>query len=297
MKVLITGAAGMLGHDVAAAADAVHHEVAALTREELDITDEYAVKAAFDRELPQAVVNCAAFTDVDAAETDEDTAHLINATGAGIVAAAAAAVGAKVVYPSTDYVFDGLKGELYDEADAPNPRSAYGRTKLAGEIATAEANPRNMIVRSSWLFGMHGPNFVETMLSLAERQSEVLVVRDQVGCPTYTAQLAHAIVDLLDYETLGLMHIAGGEYCSWYDFAREIFRQSQLEMVVLSGTSDMLDRPAPRPAFSALATRREDVPLLPRWDHGLHAYLAERVAQVGLPDETGPSTAADWNTP
>ncbi|MBK5230799.1 MAG: NAD(P)-dependent oxidoreductase, partial [Thermoleophilia bacterium] len=200
----------------------------------------------------------------------------VNGDAAGIVAAAAAAVDAKVYYPSTDYVFDGLKNEPYTESDVTNPLNAYGRGKLAGEFATAEANPRHAIVRSSWLYGLAGRNFVETMLSLAERQNEVLVVRDQIGCPTYTRQLADAIVELFDYEALGVMHIAGGEQCSWYDFAIEIFRQSQLDVKVLSATTDMLGRPAPRPPFSALVSERDDVPVLPRWDHGLHAYLSAR---------------------
>jgi dTDP-4-dehydrorhamnose reductase len=118
------------------------------------------------------------------------------------------------------------------------------------------------------------------MLTLSERQSEVLVVRDQVGCPTYTRQLADALVELFDYETLGVMHIAGGEHCAWYDFAIEIFRQSQLDVKVLSATTDMLDRPAPRPPFSALVSERDDVPVLPRWDHGLHAYLVARAERA-----------------
>lgn len=270
----------MLGRDIEIAADAVHHEVAALGREDLDVTDEAAVRDAFERELPQVVINCAAFTDVDLAETQEHAAHELNATAAATVSAAAAEVGAKIIYPSTDYVFDGVKTEPYDESDQPNPQTAYGRTKLAGEIATAEANPRHAIIRTSWLFGLNGPNFVETMLSLSERQSEVLVVRDQVGCPTFTGHLAPAIVELLDYELLGTMHIAGGGHCSWYDFAREIFRQSQLDVTVLSGSSEMLGRPAVRPPFSALVSGRDDVPVLPRWDHGLHAYLARRAERV-----------------
>lgn len=280
MKVLVTGADGMLGSDIVAAADAEHHEVAAYGRARLDITNKLAVRRVFEEELPAVVVNCAAYTGVDDAETDERAATLVNGEAAGIVAEVAAEFGAKVFYPSSDYVFDGLKGEPYVESDATNPMSAYGRSKLAGEIATAQANPRHAIVRTSWLYGIEGRNFVQTMLTLAEQQSEVLVVRDQIGCPTYTRQLADSIVQLFDYETLGVMHIAGGEHCSWYDFAREIFRQSQLDVKVLSATTDMLDRPAPRPPFSALVTEREDVPLLPRWDHGLHSYLVARRERV-----------------
>jgi dTDP-4-dehydrorhamnose reductase len=293
MKVLITGAKGMLGHDLIAAADAVHHEVAAVDIDELDITNERAVTRYFEEQMPAVVINAAAYTAVDAAETDSDAAFAVNAEGAEIVSSAAAEIGAKVIYFSTDYVFDGEKGEPYVESDATNPQSVYGASKLAGEIATAEANPRHLIARTSWLFGQNGKNFVETMIALSEKQNEVLVVRDQVGCPTYTRDLATAIIELIDYETLGLMHIAGGENCSWYDFAREIFRQTQIDCNVLSGTTDMLERPAPRPAFSALVTEREDAPLLQRWDHGLHSYLVARADQVDLPDEEFEPTTGD----
>jgi dTDP-4-dehydrorhamnose reductase len=288
MKVLITGAKGMLGQDLVAAADAVHHEVVAVGHDELDVTNERAVTRFFEAELPAVVVNAAAYTNVDLAESDPELAHAVNGEGAEIVASAASEIGAKVIFPSTDYVFDGTKGEPYDEHDEPNPLSVYGASKLAGEIATAQSNPRHLILRTAWLFGHGGRNFVETMLGIAEKQNEVLVVRDQIGCPTYTRHLAEAIVELIDYETLGTMHMAGGEYCSWYDFAREIFRQSRVDCNVLSGTSDMLDRPAPRPSFSALVSARSDAIQLPRWDHGLHGYLLARAdGSESIADEIG----------
>lgn len=278
MKIAITGAGGMLGQDMVATADAVHHEVAAYTRADLDVTDERAVLRAFERDLPALVINCAAYTDVDGAETDEIAAFTINEDGARNVAAAAAAIGARVIQISTDYVFDGTKREPYVESDPVGAVGVYGRSKLAGEIAVAEANPRHLIVRTSWLYGLGGKNFVETMLGLAAERSELLVVNDQIGCPTYTRQLADAVIDFADYERLGVMHICGGESCSWYDFAREIFRQSQVEVAVLSGTTEMLARPAPRPAYSVMVSEREETPKLPRWDHGLHAYLVARSA-------------------
>jgi dTDP-4-dehydrorhamnose reductase len=289
MKVVITGAKGMLGQDIATAADAVHHEVAGFDIDDFDITDEAAVLDCFERELPAVVINCSAYTNVDLAETESDLAHHVNVEGAGIIARAAAQVGSKVIYPSTDYVFDGTKGEPYTEADATNPMSVYGASKLAGEIATAENNPRHLIARTSWLFGHGGKNFVETMLGIAEKQNEVVVVHDQVGCPTYTRHLAEAIVELIDFETLGVMHLAGADYCSWYDFATEIFRQAQVDCTVLSGTTEMLGRPAPRPAFSALVSGRSDAVKLPRWDHGLHGYLLTR-ADTSEPANTNEVT-------
>jgi dTDP-4-dehydrorhamnose reductase len=278
MKIVVTGAGGMLGQDMVAAADEVHHEVVGLTRSDLDITDGPAVLAAFQKELPALVINCAAYTDVDGAESDELNAFMINEDGARNVAAAAAVVGARVVQISTDYVFDGSKREPWVESDPTGAIGVYGKSKLAGEIAVAEANPRHLIVRTSWLYGLGGKNFVETMLGLAAERSELLVVNDQIGNPTYTRQLADAVIEMADYERLGIMHISGGEACSWYDFAREIFRQSQVEVMVLSGTTEMLARPAPRPVYSAMVSEREETPKLPRWDHGLHAYLVARSA-------------------
>jgi dTDP-4-dehydrorhamnose reductase len=278
MKVLVTGAGGMLGRDVVLAAANAGHDVLGLDRFELNVTAAEAVTAKFELERPDVVVNCAAWTDVDGAEDAEDEAMAVNGRGAGNVAAAAASVGASVVYVSSDYVFDGAKGEPYLETDQPAPFSAYGRTKLAGEEATAAANKRHFVVRSSWLFGTGGSNFVETMLRLASTQSEVLVVRDQVGSPTYTWHLAYGIVRLIEGVEFGIHHMAAAGACSWYDFAREIFEQAKVECMVLSATTEMLGRPAPRPAYSALVSQREHAIVLPAWRDGLAAYLAQRAA-------------------
>lgn len=278
MKVLVTGASGMLGRDVVAEADAVHHEVVALSRDELDITDYDAVATRFEQELPAVVINCAAWTDVDGAEASEGEAHNVNADGAGNVAAAAAHVNAKIVQLSTDYVFDGSKRDPYVESDPVGPIGAYGRTKLAGEEQVALNNPRHLIVRTSWLFGLHGKNFVDTMLKLSEEQNEILVVADQFGCPTYSRELAAKIIELIDYERLGVMHVAGAEVTTWFGLAKEVFRQSQLDVMVMSGRTSMLDRPAPRPVNSAIVSERDDAPKLERWDRGLHDYLIERTA-------------------
>jgi dTDP-4-dehydrorhamnose reductase len=269
----------MLGRDVELAARAVNHEPIALSHDDLDITDREAVERAVIANNPGAVINCAAWTDVDGAESHLDEALASNGAGAGIVAATAASLNVPVIYPSSDYVFDGEREDGYVESDETNPISAYGRSKLAGEEETAAANPRHFVVRASWLFGVNGRNFVDTMLGLADTQDEVVVVRDQVGCPTYTGHLADGLVQLLDGEDYGIHHMAGGGRCSWYEFAVEIFSQAGVECRVLSATSDMLDRPAPRPAFSVLVSEREHPILLPDWREGLGDYLAER-AQV-----------------
>ena len=276
MRILVTGAGGMLGADVVRAADAAHHEVVALARADLDVTDAGAVRRAIADAEPDAVVNCAAYTNVDGAEDDLESAMAVNTEGAGAVATAAAETGASVALPSTDYVFDGSKGAPYVESDEPRPLSVYGQSKLAGEHATAEANDRHFIVRSAWLFGRDGRNFVDTMLQLAADHGEVLVVRDQFGSPTYTAHLAQAILRLLEGFAHGLHHVAAAGECSWYELAVETFALAGVDCRVLSCTSEELGRPAPRPAYSVLASERADTIRLPEWREGLAAYLAER---------------------
>lgn len=278
MRIVVTGAAGMLGTDVVRAARRVNHDAVALTRLDLDVRDEQAVGRRIAAEEPDAVVNCAAYTDVDGAEADLRSAMDLNAEAAGAVSAAAAAVGASVVYPSSDYVFDGAKDEPYVESDEPRPLSVYAQSKLAGEHTTAAENPRHFVARSAWLFGLAGRNFVETMLRLANDHGEVLVVRDQVGCPTYTAHLAEAIVRLLDSDAHGVHHLAASGECSWYEFAVEIFRQAEVSCRVLSCTTEEFARPAPRPPYSVLGTEWAEALVLPGWEAGLAAYLEERAA-------------------
>jgi dTDP-4-dehydrorhamnose reductase len=276
MKVLITGAAGMLGQDATRNARAANHEVVALAREELDLLDAGEVRATLEREAPGAVINCAAYTDVDGAESDERTATRLNGEAAGTLAAAAAAVGAAIVHLSTDYVFDGSGARPYVESDPTDPVNAYGRSKLAGERAVAAANPRHFVVRTSWLFGAGGRNFVDTMLGLAGAGRPVLVVRDQVGCPTYTGHLADALVRLVDGEAYGLHHIAADGECSWYEFANEIFSQAGVDTRAMSCTTEEFPRPAPRPAYSVLRSERDYGLALPSWQEGLASYLAAR---------------------
>jgi dTDP-4-dehydrorhamnose reductase len=277
---MVAGAAGMLGRDVTLAADNAGHDVVGFGHTELDVTNPAAVDAKLAQERPDVVVNCAAWTDVDGAEEAEEAATAVNGAGAGALAAAAAAQGASVVYVSTDYVFDGTKGTPYVETDQTAPLSAYGRGKLAGEEATAAANKRHFIVRSAGLFGVGGRNFVETMLRLAADHGEVLVVRDQVGSPTYTWHLAHGIVRLIEGVEFGIHHMAAAGACSWYEFAREIFDQAKVECKVLSATTEMLGRPAPRPPYSALTSQREHAIELPSWQDGLAAYLSQRRAEI-----------------
>jgi dTDP-4-dehydrorhamnose reductase len=279
MRILITGAAGMLGLDVAAAAADAGHDPCALTRADLDITDVAAVDTAIARLSPEVVINCAAFTDVDGAESAEPEAVAVNVAGAGNVARAAAACGAWTIHVSSDYVFDGSKRSPYVESDPTAPLSAYGRSKLAGELGVAAAAPdSHTIVRSSWLFGASGTSFPKTILRLARERDQLTVVDDQVGCPTYTGHLARGLVDLAEEPIGGLIHLAAGGKCSWHGFAEEIVRLSGLECEVLRGRTEDLGRPAPRPAYSVMRTERgASIPRLLDWHDGLAAYLAEGV--------------------
>jgi dTDP-4-dehydrorhamnose reductase len=268
MRLVVTGAGGMLGHDVVAAARAAGHDVRALAREDLDVTDAAAVRAAVAD--ADAVVNCAAWTDVDGAEAAEAAATRVNAEGAGNVAAAAPFV----VHVSSDYVFDGTATTPYLESAATAPRSAYGRSKLAGERAVAAAAPgRHAIVRSAWLFGAHGANFVATMLRLGAERDEVSVVDDQVGSPTWTGHLAPALVDIAERRPTGVLHVAGAGACSWHELAVAAFAATNTECAVRRMSTAELGRPAPRPAYSVLASERDDAPELPHWRDGLAGYL------------------------
>jgi len=277
---MVTGAAGMLGQDLIAAAGASGHEVAAFSHVELDITDASAVELAVHRAQPHTVVNCAAWTDVDGAESAAAVALSVNRDGAGNVARAAAAHGAWAIHISTDYVFDGQKRAPYLESDIAAPLSSYGRSKLAGERAVAEAAPdAHSIVRSSWLFGAGGRCFPKTILKLAAERDELTVVDDQIGCPTFTGHLAGGLLSLAEREPLGIVHLAGTGQCSWFELAVEICSTASLRCEIVPGRTVDLGRPAPRPAYSVLATERgEEVPRLPDWRQGLADFL-----QAGVP--------------
>ncbi len=282
MRFAITGAAGMLGQDLLDAVSGAGHEALAFPRADLDITDAGAVERAVRRAGPDVVVNCAAWTDVDGAERDEAGALAVNGMGAGHVARAAAGCGAWTIHISSDYVFDGNKRSPYVESDAVGPMSAYGRSKLDGERQVAsEAPGRHTIVRSSWLFGARGPCFPTTILRLATERDELKVVDDQVGCPTFTGHLAEALVDLAARESrpAGILHLAGGGSCSWYEFAREIVASAGVTCQVQPCSTADMPRPATRPAYSVLRSSRPDeAPVLPEWRDGLAAYMALRRA-------------------
>jgi dTDP-4-dehydrorhamnose reductase len=227
------------------------------------------MRAGLDVTLPfsadtSLVLHAAAWTDVDGAEADPAGAELVNVVGTQNVAA----LGAPVVYFSTDYVFDGTKREPYLESDEPGPVSVYGRTKLEGEQEVRDG----WIVRSSWLFGRTGTNFVRTMLRLGAERDEVSVVADQRGCPTYVGHLAEATRELLELPQ-GVWHVAAEGECTWAEFARAIFEEAGVDCLVREITTEELGRPARRPAYSVLRSEREGAPCLPHWRDGLRACL------------------------
>jgi dTDP-4-dehydrorhamnose reductase len=278
-RLLITGAAGMLGQDVDAVATASGIDVIALGHRELDIVNPDAVRRALEAARPDVVVNCAAWTDVDGAEVDPEAADAVNAAGASNVALAAAAVDAWTIHISSDYVFDGARREPYVESDRPAPLSSYGRSKLAGERAVTDAAPRShTIVRSSWLFGAGGPCFPATILRIAAERGELAVVDDQIGCPTFTGHLAEALVALAEEPLAGVVHVAGGGECSWFEFATQIVARSGLDAEVRPVPTTEMPRPATRPPYSVLRSERAGAPQLPHWHEGLERFLERRVA-------------------
>lgn len=275
------GTPGQLGGDLVDEGTRQGHEMIGRTQRECDITDAVAVERAIGETRPDAVINGAAWTQVDAAEGREAEAEAVNATGAGLVAAACASVGIRCCHVSTDYVFDGTATSPIPEDAVPAPRSAYGRTKWHGEVAVRELCPDHLIVRTSWLYGRQGPNFVLTMLRLASERDAIRVVADQHGAPTWTGHLAPAMLRLLEIGPAGTYHLTNSGVTTWYDFAVATVGARGLPAEVVPITTAEYPTPAVRPAYSVLdnrAWRDLGEPPLPEWQDGLRAYLASLVA-------------------
>ncbi len=275
----MTGAAGQVGHHVVDLLD--DPDVTALTRADLDITSPAAVEAAVRRLRPDVVINAAAYTAVDAAETDEDAAFAVNATGPRLLAGALARHGGRLVHVSTDYVFDGQARRGYEPDDPTGPATAYGRTKLAGEQAALAELPDCYVVRSSWVYGGPGPNFVDTMLGLEASRDTVDVVTDQTGSPTWARDLAGALIAVgASTARPGVMHYANDGAASWHELAAEAFRAVGADPARIRPVSSAeFVRPAPRPAWSVLSTRswtERGLPAPRDWRAALRACVAAR---------------------
>jgi len=278
-KWLITGAGGMAGTDLRDELLRRDENVVALSKSDLDITDSRIVSDCLAEHRPSIIVNCAAYTKVDLAEQEESTANAINGSSVELLAEAANEAGALLVQISTDFVFDGRKRDPYDVTDTTAPLSAYGRSKLLGEVAAGHAAKR-LIIRTSWLFGVHGPNFVEAIRNQIRKGTNPLrVVDDQRGRPTYTPHLANAIIRLALQDVRGVVHYADEDECTWFDFARAIVEESGADVTVKPVTSEEFPRPATRPAYSVLSTERYEriTGVRPEsWREGLQEYLSLR---------------------
>lgn len=273
MKVLVTGANGMLGSDLCPMLEDSGYEVIETTIDELDITDKNNVNEVIDDVKPDYVVHCAAYTNVDKAEEEFEIAENINSVGTRNLAEACKRNNTVLVYISTDYVFDGTKDTPYLPNDKTNPINTYGLTKLNGEKAVQEVCEKFYILRTSWLYGHHGKNFVETMISLAQKE-EVKVVDDQVGCPTWTVDLSDAIISLIDEDAeYGIYHACGGGKTSWYGFAKEIYNKMNLNVNIKPCTTEEFPRPAQRPKYSVM----DNEGLLRDWKLALSDYIELRV--------------------
>lgn len=285
MKILVTGNAGQLGHDVVNDARARGIDAIGVDVAEMDITDQTQVEEMISRGNYDAVVHCAAWTAVDKAEDPElfDTVRAVNATGTGYIAKVCRELDIPLMYFSTDYVFDGQGTRPWQPDDPKNPLNVYGLTKSEGEDFVLQ-NPKNYILRISWVFGANGTNFIKTMLRLAENHDHLTVVNDQVGLPTYTLDLARLAVDMIQTDKYGTYHVANtGEYISWYDFAREIFRQAGRKIDVEPVTSDQYPAAAKRPSNSRMDLSRveeEGFEPLPSWQDALARYLKVLEAQA-----------------
>ena len=278
MKILLTGAHGMLAREIIGSCDSAH-QLELRDLEHLDITCAQAVEQEVRALNPDLVINCAAFTDVDGCESRQEHAFAVNGQAPGNLARACRQTGARLCHISTDFVFDGSKGIPYLESDPVNPLSVYGASKAAGEAAIrAELGENALIIRTSWMFGAGGPNFVSTILRLAAQQDEIRVVYDQVGCPTYAVDCAQALWQLVDNQASGIVHVCNSGVCSWYEFARETVRLAGLMCRVTPVTSDEFPRPARRPSYSVMYTGKYSClagAQLQPWKQALTAFLDE----------------------
>ncbi len=285
MKALVTGSAGMLAKDLIPCLLKMSHEVLAPPEDKLDITNLGVVKHAVDEFAPELIINCAAYTNVDEAEKQEHQALMVNGLGVQNLCILCQEHDIPLVHFSTDYVFDGTKPSPYTIYDETNPINAYGRSKLLGEKYILWLLSKFYLIRTSWLFGLHGKNFIETMLEIGQKQKQVSVVTDQKGCPTWTRHLAEATVALIETGRYGIYHVTNSEATTWFDFTKEIFRLAGMSTEVLPITSEQFPRPAKRPSNSVL----DPFPLkevlgrgMPSWKVALKEYLSQRKEKAKL---------------
>lgn len=278
MKVLVTGTKGQLGYDVVNELEKRGHTAVAVDIEEMDITDAVSVERVITEAEVEAVIHCAAYTAVDAAEDNVEICRRVNAEGTENIAKVCKKLDLKMIYISTDYVFDGEGERPWEPDDERHPLNVYGQTKYEGELAVEKYLEKYFIVRIAWVFGVNGKNFIKTMLKLSETHEELNVVDDQVGSPTYTYDLAVLLVDMVESDKYGRYHATNEGLCTWYEFAKEIFRQAGVEVKVNPVTSDMFPAKAKRPKNSRMSKEKLDANgfhRLPTWQDALERYLGE----------------------
>ncbi|MDW2798666.1 dTDP-4-dehydrorhamnose reductase [Clostridium boliviensis] len=276
MKVLVTGVKGQLGYDVVNELKKRNHEAVGVDIEEMDITDGESVNRVIREAAPDAVIHCAAYTAVDAAEENEDICRNVNARGTGNIARVCKDLDIRMMYISTDYVFDGQGTRPWEPDDHREPLNVYGQTKYEGELEVEENLEKYFIVRIAWVFGVNGRNFIKTMLNLGKTRDKLNVVADQVGSPTYTFDLARLLVDMIETEKYGRYHATNEGLCSWYDFACEIFKQAGMKVTVEPVTSDQFPVKAKRPMNSRMSKdklKENGFEPLPSWQDALRRYL------------------------
>lgn len=252
MRVLVTGISGQLGHDVIIALNERGHKAIGVDRSEMDLTINSQIREFIQRHNPDAIIHCAAYTAVDNAEDNEELCRQINATSVKEIAQLAKVLDIPMIYISTDYVFDGTKDGEYSEDNIPNPINVYGKTKLEGELYVQDILEKYYIVRISWVFGENGNNFIDTMIRLSKDRKELNVIDDQIGSPTYTKDLAPLLVDMIESDKYGIYHVTNEGFCSWYEFAKEIFRIANIDINVNPIQASQYPTKATRPMNSKM---------------------------------------------
>ena len=276
MKILVTGANGQLGYDVVKELQKQNIECYGASRQDFDIVDFEATEKFITNYMPDAVIHCAAYTAVDKAEDEQGLCYLVNASATENIAEICRKINAPMLYISTDYVFDGIKEGFYEVDDKPNPINVYGKTKLLGEQAVQRILNKYFIVRISWVFGEHGNNFVKTMLRLGKERKEINVVSDQYGSPTYTADLAPLLIEMIQTDRYGIYHVTNEGVCSWAEFAEEIFKIAGMDVKVNHITNTEYTTIAKRPLNSKLSKeniKAENFSVLPKWQEAIKKYL------------------------
>ena len=278
MKVLVTGVKGQLGYDVVKELKKRGHQPIGVDREEMDLIDSEAIRSFIMDLKPEAIIHCAAYTAVDKAEEDVELCYQINAEAVKVIAECAKELDVKMIYISTDYVFDGTKEGEYVETDLPNPINVYGASKLKGEQYVQDLLEKYYIVRISWVFGVNGNNFIKTMRRLGSERDELNIINDQVGSPTYTADLAPLLVDMMETDKYGIYHATNEGTCSWYEFANEIFKQSNIEVQTSPITTNQYPTAAKRPMNSKMSKaklKESGFKSLATWEKALEDYILQ----------------------